>query len=100
MRRTALALFAVAVAAAAACGREADTGPSRSQRACEQITMLTPGTVEMAWNTKVTADPNATQKQKADALKSTLDLLSSDASSAPYTCSGPVFERYLAEFEG
>ncbi|NKS42321.1 hypothetical protein [Prescottella equi] len=84
-------------------GYEGEEAPDHKltprEQACRTIKVLTPGTLETTWDLEVLADPNSTQSQRFEALKRQAVAQGSGTPvrSAPYTCSGPTFEKFLEE---
>lgn len=102
MRIKIAALSAFAALALMSCSQDpGDAEPSIRDQACESIKRLTPGSVELSWATEVLSDANSSSAEKSEALKVTLDQASNSAPgkrTEPYTCEGPVFERFAAEY--
>lgn len=91
--RIALAAALAAIALLSACGSEQ---PSARDKACAEIKVLTPGSVELGWAVKTLSDRSATQPDRLDAMK--MATYGFEEITKPYTCDGPVFERYAAEY--
>lgn len=102
MRIKIATLSAFAALALMSCSQApGDAEPSTRDQACESIKRLTPGSVELSWATEVLSDTNSSSAEKSEALKVTLDQASTAAPgkrTEPYTCEGPVFERFAAEY--
>lgn len=93
--RIALAASLAAIALlVGACGSEQQ--PSARDKACDEIKALTPGSVELGWAVKTLSDKSATQPDRLDAMK--MATYGFKAITKPYTCDGPVFERYATEY--
>lgn len=95
--RVAAALTAIAALVA---GCSAESGPSLDQRqqaweqeqredSCASIKRLQPGSLERGWAIEDAAEGRAT----GDDVRTL-----AGSGGEPYTCSGPVFERYVAEY--
>jgi entry exclusion lipoprotein TrbK len=96
MKRWALA--ALVVVALSGCSSEPEA-PSVRDKACESIKSVTPGYLEMTWAMETLKDPNASDRDQADAMKVSLDQMSeTNKRTEPYTCEGATFERYVEEF--
>ena len=83
-------------------GCSAESGPSLDQRqqaweqeqredSCASIKRLQPASLETGW----AMEASAAGGSFSDEMKAMLDAKAADE---PYTCSGPVFERYVTEY--
>lgn len=96
MRMKTVALFTLASLALVSCGQNSEHAePSVRDQACESIKILSPGTLELGWAIDTLADRNSTAAQKEEAL---LETSAPGKRTEPYTCEGPVFERFAAEY--
>lgn len=96
MRRSALVFAGLATVLISGCG---SNEPSVEDRACNSIKNLTPGVLETQWDVKTLADPKSSQQDKLKAMRQQLDAKAGIVTYSPYQCSGPVWDRYLVEFQ-
>lgn len=101
--RKRLPLIAAAVFALTACGESELGVDEQRQAACEAFADNTPGTLEMADAYEVLADESASQTERSEALKVTLDQQSAYARTEPYDCDDPadaaLFEKHYGTFD-
>lgn len=98
MMKTGIAAALLALTAlTTACASE-PAEPSPREQACETFKAVTPGFFEMSWSTKVLADTNASSADRLEAMKISVNQMSSNnRRTEPYTCDEPAFDRYLQE---
>ncbi|MCD2153476.1 hypothetical protein LQL77_07100 [Rhodococcus cerastii] len=97
MRMMIIGMIAFTALGLMSCGQEPEAAdPSVRDQACETIKVLSPGTVELGWAINTLADENSTAAEKEEAL---LETSAPGKRTEPYTCEGPVFERFAAEYE-
>lgn len=94
-RIAAAALIAIAITG---CSTQNEEQPSKETQACESIKSVSPGFLELTWANETLRDPQAPQADKVEAMKTSLDIQAGNAATQPYTCDGPTFDRYLAEY--